>query len=233
MFTGIVEELGEVVAVERLPDAARLTVRGPLVTAEASHGDSIAVNGVCLTVTDSSDKTFTADVMAETLRRTGLGGLSPGSPVNLERPVELGGRLGGHLVQGHADGTGEILSRTPGEHWDVVRIATPPGLARYIVLKGSITVDGVSLTVSALGGPDGAAGRTTPAAPRRWQYEQHGRAEPWFEVSLIPTTLEMTTLGRLQPGSRVNLEVDVIAKYVESLLAAGPAGQGGNEGVSS
>ena len=213
MFTGIVEELGEVVAVERLPDAARLTVRGPLVTAAASHGDSIAVNGVCLTVTDSSDKTFTADVMAETLRLTGLGGLSPGSPVNLERPVELGGRLGGHLVQGHADGTGEILSRTPGEHWDVVRIASPPGLARYIVLKGSITVDGVSLTVSALGGPD--------------------ELEPWFEVSLIPTTLEMTTLGRLQPGSRVNLEVDVIAKYVESLLAAGPAGQGGNEGVSS
>ena len=127
MFTGIVEELGEVVAVERLPDAARLTVRGPRVTAEAAHGDSIAVNGVCLTVTDSSDKTFTADVMAETLRRTGLGALSPGSPVNLERPVELGGRLGGHLVQGHADGTGEILSRTPGEHWDVVRIAHPAG----------------------------------------------------------------------------------------------------------
>jgi riboflavin synthase len=219
MFTGIVEELGEVVAVERLPDAARLTVRGPLVTAEASHGDSIAVNGVCLTVTDSSDKTFTADVMAETLGRTGLGGLSPGSPVNLERPVELGGRLGGHLVQGHADGTGEILSRTPGEHWDVVRIAAPPGLARYIVLKGSITVDGVSLTVSALGRPDSAGSTDGP--------------EPWFEVSLIPTTLEMTTLGRLQPGSRVNLEVDVIAKYVESLLAAGPAGQGGNEGVSS
>jgi riboflavin synthase len=219
MFTGIVEELGEVVAVERLPDAARLTVRGPLVTAEASHGDSIAVNGVCLTVTDSSDKTFTADVMAETLRRTGLGGLSPGSPVNLERPVELGGRLGGHLVQGHADGTGEILSRTPGEHWDVVRIAAPPGLARYIVLKGSITVDGVSLTVSALGGPDGAgrpddAGSTQGAGST----SSTDRAEPWFEVSLIPTTLEMTTLGRLQPGSRVNLEVDVIAKYVERLM---------------
>ena len=199
MFTGIVEELGEVVAVERLPDAARLTVRGPRVTADASHGDSIAVNGVCLTVTDSSDKTFTADVMAETLRRTGLGALSPGSPVNLERPVEMGGRLGGHLVQGHADGTGEILSRTPGEHWDVVRIATPPDLTRYIVLKGSITVDGVSLTVSAL-------------------------SVAWFEVSLIPTTLEMTTLGRLEPGSQVNLEVDVIAKYVESLLASGPPG---------
>ena len=211
MFTGIVEELGEVVAVERLPDAARLTVRGPRVTAEASHGDSIAVNGVCLTVTDSSDKTFTADVMAETLRRTGLGALSPGSPVNLERPVELGGRLGGHLVQGHADGTGEILSRTPGEHWDVVRIATPPDLARYIVLKGSITVDGVSLTVSALGAD--SASRADGDRPA-----------PWFEVSLIPTTLEMTTLGRLQPGSQVNLEVNVIAKYVESLLASGPPG---------
>src|ERR1039457_2822440 len=210
MFTGIVEELGEVVAVERLPGAARLTVRGPRVTAEASHGDSIAVNGVCLTVTDSSDKTFTADVMAETLRRTGLGALSPGSPVNLERPVELGGRLGGHLVQGHADGTGEILSRTPGEHWDVVRIATPPELARYIVLKGSITVDGVSLTVSALGRAGGTDGAGGPA--------------PWFEVSLIPTTLEMTTLGRLQPRSQVNLEVDVIAKYVESLLSSGPPG---------
>jgi riboflavin synthase len=209
MFTGIVEELGEVVAVERLADGARLTVRGPRVSAEAAHGDSIAVNGVCLTVTDSSDKTFTADVMAETLRRSGLGALGPGSPVNLERPVELGGRLGGHLVQGHADGTGEILSRTPGEHWDVVRIATPPDLARYIVLKGSITVDGVSLTVSALSG----TGAT-----------EAGTAAPWFEVSLIPTTLEMTTLGRLQPGSQVNLEVDVIAKYVESLLASGPPG---------
>ncbi len=196
MFTGIVEELGEVVAVERLADAARLTVRGPRVTAEAQHGDSIAVNGVCLTVTDATDKTFTADVMAETLHRTALGALAPGSPVNLERPVQLGGRLGGHLVQGHADGAGVILSRAPGEHWDLVRIALPPGLARYVVLKGSVTVDGVSLTVSGLGGTD----------------------EPWFEVSLIPTTLELTTLGRLQPGSQVNLEVDVIAKYVESLF---------------
>jgi len=213
MFTGIVEELGEVIAVELLADAARLTVRGPGVTADARHGDSIAVNGVCLTVTDSADKTFTADVMAETLRHTSLGALAPGSPVNLERPVQLGGRLGGHLVQGHADGTGVILARTPGERWDVVRIAMPPGLARYIVHKGSVTVDGVSLTVSALGGPG---------------------AGPWFEVSLIPTTLEMTTLGRLQPGGEVNLEVDVIAKYVESLLdsarpgltPAGPAQAG-------
>ena len=142
-------------------------------TAEASHGDSIAVNGACLTVTDSSDKTFTADVMAETLRRTGLGALSPGSPVNLERPVELGGRLGGHLVQGHADGTGEILSRTPGEHWDVVRIATPPDLARYIVLKGSITVDGVSLTVSALGGTRQPRGRRPAGSLVRGQPHPH------------------------------------------------------------
>jgi riboflavin synthase len=227
MFTGIVEELGEVVAVERLPDAARLTVRGPRVTAEASHGDSIAVNGVCLTVTDSSDKTFTADVMAETLRRTGLSRLSPGSPVNLERPVELGGRLGGHLVQGHADGTGEILSRTPGEHWDVVRIATPPDLARYIVLKGSITVDGVSLTVSALGGASSPGTTGSPDAtgsPGTTGITGGESPGPWFEVSLIPTTLEMTTLGRLQTGSQVNLEVDVIAKYVESLLASGPPG---------
>src|SRR5882757_9029793 len=229
MFTGIVEELGEVVAVQRLPDAARMTVRGPRVTAEASHGDSIAVNGVCLTVTDSSDKTFTADVMAETLRRTGLGGLSPGSPVNLERPVELGGRLGGHLVQGHADGTGEILSRTLGEHWDVVRIATPPDLARYIVLKGSITVDGVSLTVSALGADSADSADSADGAVGAGSADGAGSAEgtgpaPWFEVSLIPTTLEMTTLGRHQPGSQVNLEVDVIAKYVESLLASGPPG---------
>ena len=230
MFTGIVEELGEIVAVERLADAARLTVRGPRVTAEARHGDSIAVNGVCLTVTDATDKTFTADVMAETLHRTGLGALAPGSPVNLERPVRLGGRLGGHLVQGHADGTGVILSRAPasdpggfraiggpgvspgqqsvppGQHSDVVRIALPAELRRYVVLKGSVTVDGVSLTVSGL---SGAAG-----------------PEPWFEVSLIPTTLELTTLGRLQPGSQVNLEVDVIAKYVESLFPGGNASDG-------
>jgi riboflavin synthase len=219
MFTGIVEELGEVVAVERLTDAARLTVRGPRVAADAGHGDSIAVNGVCLTVTGSSDKTFSADVMAETLRHTSLGSLEPGSPVNLERPVPLGGRLGGHLVQGHADGTGVIVSRTPGEHWDVVRIAMPPALARYIVHKGSITVDGVSLTVSALSSsPPGAAGRAE---------------QPWFEVSLIPTTLELTTLGRLEPGSQVNLEADVIAKYVESLLSAAPPAGAGQSGAQS
>ena len=199
MFTGIVEERGEVVAVDRHAGAATVTVRGPLVTADAGHGDSIAVNGVCLTVTAAAGGTFTADVMAETLSRTALGALAPGSPVNLERPLRLGGRLGGHLVQGHVDGVAAIVSRSPAEHWDVMRIAIPPGLARYIVHKGSVAVDGVSLTVSAVGGDDGGS--------------------PWFEVSLIPATLSGTTLGSAQPGSHVNLEVDVIGKYVERLLA--------------
>jgi len=200
MFTGIVEERGEVVAVDRHAGAATVTVRGPRVTADAAHGGSIAVNGVCLTVTAISGSTFTADVMAETLRRTALGALAPGSPVNLERPLCLGGRLGGHLVQGHVDSVAAIVSRSPAEHWDVVRIAIPPGLARYIVEKGSIAVDGVSLTVSAVGGGGGGV-------------------PPWFEVSLIPATLSGTTLGGTQPGSDVNLEVDVIGKYVERLMA--------------
>jgi riboflavin synthase len=201
VFTGIVEELGEVVALEELPDAARLTVRGPRVTAGAAAGDSIAVNGVCLTVTGASGGTFSADVMGETLSRSGLGTLGAGSAVNLERPLRLDGRLGGHIVQGHVDGTGTILERRPGEHWDVLRIAVPPPLARYVVPKGSIAVDGVSLTVSALGDdPDGPG---------------------WIEVSLIPETLARTTLGRKQPGETVNLEVDMIAKYVERLLGEG------------
>ena len=200
MFTGIVEERGEVVAVGRDGGAATVTVRGPRVTADAAEGDSIAVSGVCLTVTAISGPTFTADVMAETLRRTTLGALAPGSPVNLERPLRLGGRLGGHLVQGHVDGVGAIVSRRPAQHWDVVRIMIPPGLARYIVEKGSVAVDGVSLTVSAAGGG------------------QDGEP-PWFEVSLIPATLSGTTLGSAGPGSDVNLEVDVIGKYVERLLA--------------
>jgi riboflavin synthase len=202
MFTGIVEELGEVVAIDDLADAARLTVRGPRVTEGVSHGDSIAVNGVCLTVTGSLDGTFTADVMRETLDRSSLGALAPGTLVNLERPVRLSDRLGGHLVQGHVDGTGTIVSRAPGERWDVVRIALPPGLARYVVEKGSIAVDGISLTVSAAGGDDTG----------------DGRSASWFEVSLIPETLKRTTLGAKQPGETVNLEVDVIAKYVEKLL---------------
>ena len=201
MFTGIVEELGEVVAVEPLTDASRLTVRGPLVTSDAGHGDSISVNGVCLTVVSNDGGAFTADVMSETLKRSSLGALVPGSPVNLERAVRVSDRLGGHVVQGHVDGTGEILSVTPDEHWTVVRVALPDGLGRYVVEKGSITIDGVSLTVSAI-------------------------EDAWFEVSLIPTTLGLTTLGAKGPGDPVNLEVDVIAKHVEKLLQSGlrPAG---------
>lgn len=198
MFTGIVEELGEVTSRDVLADAARLTVRGPVVTADAGHGDSIAVNGVCLTVVELlGDGQFTADVMAETLDRSNLGGLQVGSRVNLERAAAVNSRLSGHIVQGHVDGTGQVVSRSPSEHWEVVRIEVPEAVARYVVEKGSITVDGISLTVSGLG-----------AEPR-----------DWFEVSLIPTTRELTTLGRAPVGTQVNLEVDVIAKYVERLLS--------------
>ncbi|WP_055403755.1 MULTISPECIES: riboflavin synthase [unclassified Mycobacterium] len=195
MFTGIVEELGEVTGREVLADAARLTIRGPVVTSDAGHGDSIAVNGVCLTVAELlPDGQFTADVMAESLNRSNLGALQVGSPVNLERAAAVNSRLGGHIVQGHVDGTGQVVARTPSEHWEVVRIQIPAAVARYVVEKGSITVDGISLTVSGLGAD-------------------------WFEVSLIPTTRELTTLGRAPVGTRVNLEVDVIAKYVERLMA--------------
>ncbi|WKN59162.1 riboflavin synthase [Rhodococcus opacus] len=201
MFTGIVEELGEVVAKEELADAARFTVRGPVVTSDAAHGDSIAVNGVCLTVVEVlADGSFTADVMQETLNRSSLQKIDVGSRVNLERAAALNSRLGGHLVQGHVDGTGHIISRSPSENWEVVRIALPDAISRYVVEKGSITVDGVSLTVSALGGE---------------------RGEEYFEISLIPTTLQLTTLGAASVGTPVNLEVDVIAKYVERLQAAG------------
>ncbi|MFT7839006.1 riboflavin synthase [Saccharothrix sp. BKS2] len=192
MFTGIVEELGEVVAVVDLPDAARVTIAGPLVTGDAKHGDSIAVNGVCLTVVDVEGGAFTADVMRETLNRSSLAKVAPGDRVNLERAAAVGQRLGGHIVQGHVDGTGTVLARERAEHWEVVHLGLPPRLARYVVEKGSITVDGVSLTVvSAL--------------------------DDSFTVSLIPTTLELTTLGRRVPGDTVNLEVDVLAKYVERL----------------
>ncbi|AYY12971.1 riboflavin synthase [Actinobacteria bacterium YIM 96077] len=200
MFTGIVEELGSVVKLdmpgEGANDAAasaRLTVRGPLVASDATHGASISVNGVCVTVVDVDAATFTVDVMPETLDRSALGRLRPDDPLNLERAVKASDRLGGHIVQGHVDGVGAVHHRTPGERWDVVRIGLPADISRYVVEKGSIAVDGVSLTVSGLG-PD------------------------WFEVSLIPTTLEATTLGHRQPGDEVNLEVDVIAKYVERLV---------------
>jgi riboflavin synthase len=197
VFTGIVEELGEVTALEHGGDMALLTVRGPKLTADAARGDSIAINGVCLTVTDAGTGQFSADVIGETLKHSTLGSLAPGQAVNLERAVRPDGRLGGHIVQGHVDGTATVLSRQPGTDWEVVRISVPPELARYIVYKGSVAVDGVSLTVSGLS--DSGA--------------------PWFEVSLIPETLQRTTLGFRQPGAEVNLEVDLIAKYVERLLA--------------
>lgn len=204
MFTGIVEELGEVTGRDVLADAARLTIRGPVVTSDAGHGDSIAVNGVCLTVAELlPDGQFTADVMAETLNRSNLGALQVGSPVNLERAAAVNSRLGGHIVQGHVDGTGRVVARAPSEHWEVVRIEIPAGVARYVVEKGSITVDGISLTVSGVGNAPG----------------------DWFEVSLIPTTRELTTLGRAPVGAQVNLEVDVIAKYVERLMTHNPSWQ--------
>ena len=199
MFTGIVEEAGEITEVVHLPDEAlRIVVRGPVVIEGTRLGDSIAVNGVCLTVTDVTHDTFAADVMRETLVRSSLRDAGPGTRVNLERAVLPTSRLGGHIVQGHVDGTGTLLSRTSSEHWDVLRFAAPPALARYIVDKGSIAIDGVSLTVSAVD-PAGA----------------------WFEVSLIPTTLALTTLGDRVVGDNVNLEADVIAKYVEGLMRNG------------
>ncbi len=198
MFTGIVEELGEVAELEELPDAARLSVRAQTVGADVSLGDSISVNGVCLTVTGWSDetqaRTLDFDVMAESLQRSSLGSLQPGDPVNLERAVTASTRLGGHMVQGHVDGVGTIASREPAEHWDVVTISAPEAVTRYLVEKGSVTVDGVSLTVTAVGAAS-------------------------FAVSLIPETLRRTTLGRREVGESVNLEIDVIAKYVESAVA--------------
>ncbi len=195
MFTGIVEELGEVTRVERFPDAARLAVRAPLVSTDARPGDSVAVNGVCLTVTELAGVEFRTDVMLETLRRSSLGALRAGSRVNLERPLTLATRLGGHLVQGHVDAVGQIRDRTTTPHWELLRVGLPETLSRYLVEKGSITVDGVSLTVVDVGSEE-------------------------FTVSLIPATLQRTTLGRKGPGDPVNLEVDVLAKYAEKLLAA-------------
>ena len=193
MFTGIVEELGEIIAIEHGAESAVVTVRGPLVTSDATKGASIAVNGVCLTVVEHDGERFSVDVMAETLSRSSLGSLEAGSKVNLERAMAASTRFGGHIVQGHVDGTAQILARVPGDRWEVVQFTLPAEVSRYVVEKGSITVDGVSLTVSVV--TDGT-----------------------FSVSLIPTTLELTTLRHKAVGDIVNLEVDVIAKYVERLL---------------
>jgi riboflavin synthase len=195
LFTGIVEELGTVRAIEDQDDAIRLTIEAGTVLADAALGDSIAVNGCCLTVASTDGATWTADVMQQTLAMTSLAGVRPGDRVNLERAVMPTTRLGGHIVQGHVDGVGEILARTPSEHWEVVEISLPAHLARYLVDQGSIAVDGVSLTVVEA-------------------------QEASFTVSLIPETLNRTTLGRRQVGDRVNLEADILAKHVEKLMEA-------------
>ncbi|MFW0790506.1 riboflavin synthase [Gordonia sp. CPCC 205333] len=243
MFTGIVEERGTIVAREDLAEAARFTVRGPLVTSDAKFGDSIAVNGVCLTVVELADEAFTVDVMAETLRRSSLSDAQSGVTVNLERAMPATGRFGGHIVQGHVDGVGTIVSISPSENWTVVRIGLPDALRVYVVEKGSITVDGVSLTVSAVGAGSEASGPNVVGAGSEASgpnvvgagseasgpnvagagSEASGpnvAGTDWFEISLIPTTLSETTLGTLSVGDIVNLETDVIAKYVERL--AGP-----------
>lgn len=199
MFSGIVEEVGTVAALEELSDSVVLSIAAHKVLEGTSLGDSIAVNGVCLTVTDIQEGFFRADVMQESLVRSSLGELTVDAPVNLERALRADGRLDGHIVQGHVDGTAELIAQEQSEHWTVLRFTLPQELSRYVVEKGSISVDGTSLTVSGLGGKEG---------------------NHWFEVSLIPTTLQATTHGQRQLGDRVNLEVDVLAKYVERMLRA-------------
>jgi riboflavin synthase len=199
VFTGIIEEIGAVTAIEPSGDGVRLSVRAPLGVSDASHGDSISVNGVCLTVVDRDDSSFTADVMRQTLDMSTLANFAPGRPVNIERAAAVGTRLGGHVVQGHIDGTGVILEVRPGERWRVVRVGVPAALAPLVVDKGSIAIDGVSLTVSAVSDP--------------------GAVEPWLEVSLIPETLEATTLADRVAGDPVNLETDILARHVQRMLA--------------
>lgn len=198
MFTGIIEEQGVITAIEPSGDGVRLAVRAPLAVSDAARGDSISISGVCLTVTDQTSEGFTADVMKQTLDMSTLGTLSVGSPVNVERALTAHTRLGGHIVQGHVDGTGEVLEVRPGEQWRVIRVSLPAELAPLVVDKGSITVQGVSLTVSAVSDADAST--------------------HWFEISLIPETLEVTTLGALMPGDPVNLETDILARHVQRLL---------------
>ena len=215
MFTGIVEELGRVVRLETVEDSARLTVEAPTVTQDVSLGDSVSVNGCCLTVTTVHGSTFTADLMAETLTRTTLGSQKPGDPVNLERALRASDRLGGHIVQGHIDATAEVLDHHRGEHWDLLRIGLPQEIARYVAVKGSVALDGVSLTVV-----------DVVDAPSTLDVAPVPGAGASLSVGLIPETLRRTTLGTRRPGERVNLEVDVLAKYAERLLGARPSQEG-------
>ena len=210
MFTGIVEELGRVVRLETVEDSARLTVEAPTVTQDVSLGDSVSVNGCCLTVAAVHGSTFTADLMAETLTRTTLGSQAPGDPVNLERALRATDRLGGHIVQGHVDATAEVLNRSHGEHWDLLRVGLPQEIARYVAVKGSVALDGVSLTVVDV---EDAQHNAPDASPTPG-------AGASLSIGLIPETLRRTTLGTRRPGERVNLEVDVMAKYAERLLGA-------------
>ena len=215
MFTGIVEELGRVVRLETVEDSARLTVEAPTVTQDVNLGDSVSVNGCCLTVTAVHGSTFTADLMAETLTRTTLGSQAPGDPVNLERALRASDRLGGHIVQGHVDATAEVLDHHHGEHWDLLRIGLPQEIARYVAVKGSVALDGVSLTVvDVVDVVDASDIVPVPSAGAS------------LSVGLIPETLRRTTLGTRRPGERVNLEVDVLAKYAERLLGARPSQEG-------
>jgi riboflavin synthase len=193
MFTGIVEELGRVKAIETLPDALRITIEGPKVVSDVNRGESISVSGACLTAVEHDATSFTADVMQETIRLTSLDGIKVGDPVNLERAMTAATRFGGHVVLGHVDGLGQVVSRTPSENWEWVRISIPKDLMKYVVLKGSITLDGISLTVNEVG-------------------------EDWVGLSLIPETLAVTTLGFKQPGDKVNVEVDIMAKHIERLI---------------
>ena len=195
MFTGIIEELGTVKAIEIQPDALRITIEGPLVVSDVKRGDSISVSGACLTAVEHDGTSFTADVMQETLKLTSLDGIKVGDPVNLERAMTAATRFGGHVVLGHVDGVGEVISREPSENWEWVRVSVPKELMKYVVLKGSITLDGISLTVNELG-------------------------DDWVGLSLIPETLSLTTLGSKKPGSKVNVEVDVMAKHIERLIEA-------------
>ena len=193
MFTGIIEELGSVKAIETLPDAIRLTIEGPLVVSDVNRGDSISVSGACLTAVEHDGTSFTADVMQETLKLTSLDGIKVGDPVNLERAMTAATRFGGHVVLGHVDGVGQVISREPSDNWEWVRVSVPKDLMKYVVLKGSITLDGISLTVNEMG-------------------------DDWVGLSLIPETLAVTTLGSKQPGAKVNVEVDVMAKHIERLM---------------
>lgn len=221
MFTGIIEEIGEITAIAEAGDGWRLTVRAPKAAADAVHGESIAVSGVCLTVVGSTAETFDADVMKQTLDVAALGTATVGTRVNIEKAMPVGARLGGHIVQGHVDGTGVVLEVRPGAQWSVLRISLPDDLAPLVVDKGSISVDGTSLTVSAVSPATPSTGSGTPDG-------SGSRGGHWFEVSLIPETLAATTLGTRAVGDRVNLETDILARHVERLLAFRAAPEGGS-----